>query len=47
MPDDYLQTFPSCRIKKLSELATLIDKGSTFFTRKIKKLNRKLLEIKT
>ena len=35
------------RIKKLSELATLIDIRNPFFTRKIKKLNKKLLELKT
>ena len=33
--------------KKLSELATLIDIRNPFFTRKIKKLNKKLLELKT
>ena len=32
---------------KLSELATLIDIRNPFFTRKIKKLNKKLLELKT
>ena len=50
---------PTCRIfkyqtfhhqskfKKLSELTTLIDIKNKFFTRKIKKLNKKLLELKT
>ena len=33
--------------KKLSELATLIDIRNPFFTGKIKKLNKKLLELKT
>ena len=45
------QTFHHSRIriefKKLSELATLIDIRNPFFTRKIKKLNKKLLELKT
>ena len=35
------------KFKKLSELATLIDIRNPFFTRKIKKLNKKLLELKT
>ena len=33
--------------KKLLELATLIDIRNPFFTRKIKKLNKKLLDLKT
>ena len=35
------------KFKKLLELATLIDIRNPFFTRKIKKLNKKLLELKT
>ena len=35
------------RFKKLPELATLIDIRNPFFTRKIKKLNMKLMELET
>ena len=41
----FLQIF--YKFKKLSKLATLIDIRNPFFTRKIKKLNKKLLELKT
>ena len=34
-------------LKKLSELASLIDIRNPFFTREIMKLNNKLLELKT
>ena len=36
----------SKKITKLSELATLIDIRNPFFTSKIKKLNKKSLELK-
>ena len=49
-----LQTTPNFQtfhhileFKKLSELATLIDIRNPFFTKKIKKLNKKLLELTT
>ena len=40
-----LQTTLGFEFKKLSELASLIDIKNTFFTMKIKKLNKKLLEL--
>ena len=44
----FLQIFINFyKFKKLSELATLIDIRNPLFTRKIKKLNKKLLELKT
>ena len=35
------------KFKRLSELATSIDIGNPFFNWKVKKLNKKLLELKT
>ena len=45
--DFYCRRLLVQKFKKLSELATLIDIRNPFFTRKIKKLNKKLLELKT
>ena len=42
-----LYKFKKKKFKKLSVLASLIDIRNPFFTRKIKKLNKKLLELKT
>ena len=44
----FLQIFTNFyKFKKLSKLATLIDIRNPLFTKKIKKLNKKLLELKT